>query len=273
MKLLVFSLLAASLCSPSVYAEQLLESGSFEMPPVTKRKPRSKGADLVKFSASSDWVKFTDQEDAKEGGKLILGVTNEVSRTGRQSIFVHFDGVTRPNATAQLSSSLISIRSGKPYHFAIYGRVDKDNPLTKDQRLPYLKLRIDWFMADKEEQTGEVEWRVQPMPGSKNRKPLFVMGKWTEYFADVVSPEGAAFAKVTWFWETTPEVGSTEGVIYFDDAVIVGEPGPVEVEEGEEGAVAEKPTEDMQETEAVVPLSTKPETKPDVEEPEEKKEE
>lgn len=271
MKFLVFSLLAAATFSPAIHAAQLLESGSFELPPVTKRKLRSEGADVSKFSASPDWVKFADEADHKEGGKLILGITNEIAHTGRQSIFVHFDNISRKNASAQLSSGLISILPSREYRVAMYGRVDKDQPLTRDQRLPYLKLRVDWFKADKEEQTGEVDWRVQPMPGSKNRKPLFVSGKWTEYFADVTSPDDAAYVKVTWFWETSNEEGSTDGVIFFDDAVIIGEPGAVEPEDGEEMVEGEKSEGEMnQPDEAVVPLSTQPQEKPKMEEPEEK---
>ena len=72
---------------------------------------------------------------------------------------------------------------------------------------------MDWFKADKEEQTGDVVWRVQPIPGSPNLKPLFTAGKWTEFYADVKSPEEAAFVRITWYWETPPKEGMTDGVI------------------------------------------------------------
>ncbi len=215
-----------ALCASS-FAGQLLESGSFEWPPVSSRKPRSNGADVSKSAMNADWITFTDKPDA-EGGQLILGLTNEISRTGRQCIYVEFNKLTKPLVSTQLSSNFIPVFPGKPYHVAIWGRISKKQPLTLDQRVPYLKLRIDWFMADKEEQTGEVIWKVQPIPGSKLRKPLFTSAQWNEYFADVKSPADAAFIKVTWFWDTPPQEGETNGVIYFDDAVIEGDAPPKE---------------------------------------------
>lgn len=256
----------------SSFAEQLMERGSFELPPVTRRKARSEGADLSKFVGG--WVQFKDKADAA-GGRLILGLTNEVSRTGRQSLFVRFDKLTKPQAKGELASELIPILPGKPYHVGIWGRVDKENPVTLDQRLPYLKLRIDWFMAPGKEpaeddegadvdvtpvsgdstkeddnspltyaQTGEPVWRLQPLPGSKNRPPFFRSGRWTEFFVDVKSPADAAFIKVTWYWETPPDAGETNGVMYFDDATVEGESGPREVpfaDEPDDDAPAAKP--------------------------------
>ena len=240
-----FALLA--LCASS-FAEQLLESGSFEWPPVTRRKPRSEGADVSKSAMNAEWITFTDKADA-EGGRLILGLTNEISRTGRQCMYVEFNKLTKTLVSTQLSSDFIPVFPGKPYRVFIWGRVAKKEPVALDQRLPYLKLRIDWFMADKEEQTGEVVWKVQPIPGSKLRKPVFTAAQWSEYFANVKSPDDAAFIKVTWFWDTPPQEGETNGVIFFDDAGITGEAPPKEEvvfdEElkDDEKPAAEKPAE------------------------------
>ncbi len=225
----------------SAFAEQLLESGSFEWPPVTHRKARSEGADLSKSAMNAEWVTFQDKPDA-EGGRLVLGLTNEIARTGRQSIFVQFDKLAKPLTSTQLASDFVPILPERQYHFGIWGRMDKKMPISLDQRVPYLKLRVDWFKADKEEQTGEVVWRVQPIPGSPNLKPLFTAGKWTEFCTDVKSPEEAAYVRITWYWDTPPQEGMTDGVIYFDDAVIVGESGPKEDPFAEELAAAEAET-------------------------------
>ncbi len=222
----------------SAFAEQLLESGSFEWPPVTHRKARSEGADLSKSAMNAEWVTFQDKPDA-EGGRLVLGLTNEIARTGRQSIFVQFDKLAKPLTSTQLASDFVPILPERRYHFGIWGRMDKKMPISLDQRVPYLKLRVDWFKADKEEQTGEVVWRVQPIPGSPNLKPLFTAGKWTEFSTDVKSPEEAAYVRITWYWDTPPQEGVTDGVIYFDDAAIVGESGPKEDPFAEELAAAE----------------------------------
>jgi hypothetical protein len=223
----------------SAFAAQLLESGSFEWPPVTHRKARSEGADVSKSAMNAEWIAFTDKPDS-EGGRLVVGVTNEIARTGRQSIFVQFDKLTKPQTSAVLASDFIPILPEKPYHFGIWGRMDRKLPISLDQRVPYLKLRVDWFKADKEEQTGDVVWRVQPIPGSPNLKPLFTAGKWSEFYTDVKSPEDAAYVRITWYWDTTPKEGMTDGIIYFDDAIIVGESGPKEDPFAEELAEAER---------------------------------
>ena len=176
---------------------------------------------------NAEWLTFKDSIK-EEGGKLILGLTNEVFRTGRQCMFVQFDKLTRPITVAQLASDFVSIKPSEKYHVSIWGRIDKKLPLTLDQRVPHLKMRVDWFMADKEEQTGNVEYRVQSIPGSPNRPPMFSSTKWSEYYADIKAPEDAAFMRVTWTWETPPQAGETHGIVYFDDAGIHGESGPKE---------------------------------------------
>jgi|GEM_PF-1300262 len=208
------------------------QSGSFEWPAVMARKTISeKGADITKSAMNAEWRSVKDKHDP-DGGQLLLGLTNRVARTGRQCLFVEFNHVTKPNASAVVSSDLLPVLPNQPYHVAIWGKVDKERPLTLAQRLPYLKLRIDWFTAGTEEegpeQSGEPVWKVQPMPGSKHRKPLFTVTEWTEYFANVKSPEDAAFVKITWSWETLPEEGETDGIIYFDDATLFGDAPPKE---------------------------------------------
>ena len=151
-------------------------------------------------------------------------------------------------------------RPGDPIPEGCFLQVVGQADMTLDQRVPYLKLRVDWFMADKEEQTGEVVWKVQPMPGSKLRKALFNSGEWNEFFANVKSPDDAAFIKVTWFWDTPPQEGETNGVIYFDDAVIEGEAAP------KEEVVFE---EEMKDEEKPVPIKP-PETVKAPAKPEEK---
>ena len=220
----------AILCaSASAFAERtpLLESGSFEWPPVSRKKALSEGADVSKSAMNAEWLTFKDSTK-EEGGKLILGLTNEISRTGRQCMFVQFEKLTRPIAVAQLASDFVSIKPSETYHVSIWGRIDKKNPITLDQRVPHLKLRVDWFLADKEEQTGNVEYRAQPIPGTANRAPMFSASKWSEYYANLKAPEDAAFMRVTWTWETPPQAGETHGIVYFDDATIEGESGPKE---------------------------------------------
>ena len=136
--------------------EQLLSQGSFEFPPVTKRRARNAGGAPSKMPVDREWLEFKD--DAKgDGGKLIAGLTNEMKLWGNQAIFVHFDKVTKKNARVSLASDLISILPDKIYRIGISGRVDKDNPVAMDTRLPYLKLRVDWFKKVKKTAPGSEE--------------------------------------------------------------------------------------------------------------------
>jgi hypothetical protein len=220
--------------------QNLLESGSFEWPPVRKKKAISEGADISKSAMNAEWLNFKDS--TKEGGgKLVLGLTNEIFRTGRQCMFVEFDKLSRPSAVAELASDFVSILPGESYRVGIWGRIERANPITLDQRVPHLKLRVDWFLADKEEQTGNVEFRVQPIPGSANRAAMFTSGKWSEYFATFKAPADAAFMRITWTWESGSEVGETHGVIYFDDASIEGISGPKEDPFADEPEMTEEP--------------------------------
>jgi hypothetical protein len=129
--------------------EQLLTQGSFEFPPVSKRVPldKTRKGDPTVQPIDPEWRVFKDSGESPEG-KVTVGLTNEqhYGVAGRgQALFVQFDKVTKKRAAAVLATDLISIQPGKPYHINIYGRVDKTDPVALDTRLPYLRLRVDWF--------------------------------------------------------------------------------------------------------------------------------
>lgn len=219
----------------SAFGQQLLESGSFEWPATTKRKARSEGGDLTKSAMSAEWITFKDKPDDKEG-RLIMGLTNEISRSGRQSLFVNFDKLTKKNIKGVLASDLIPVQPGQSYKIGIYGRVDKKEPIALDTRTPWLRLRIDWFKNGVDEDSGETvmeqvgnpddDAKGHPLPGAKTRKPYFVSTEWKQFWANVKSPADAEFVKVTWTWETYQQDGETNGIMFFDDATIEGAPGP-----------------------------------------------
>lgn len=226
-----------ALVSAHAFAAQLLESGSFEYPRVKARTPLAQGGTPM-LGPKSDWVLFVHPKADAEKGAVIGGITNELARTGKQSLFIEFDKFKAKVSGVTLASGLISIQPGKPYHVAIWGRLNKKKPLTIDQRICYLKLLVEFYTADKETQTGSPVFKAQPMPDSRNRPetrpPMFSAARWSEFFVNVNSPEDAAFIKITWKWESTTEDGETTGVIYFDDASLEGEKGPEPPEPEEE---------------------------------------
>lgn len=242
------------------HADQLLPSGSFESPRVAARTPLAKGGSPM-LGGGTDWRMFVHPRRAEDGA-LVSGLTTELTRTGRQSLYVEFDHFRAPQQGVVLESRFVSILPGKPYRVSIWGRLPKKGPLTLDQRLPFLKLFVEFFQADRETQTGDVATgvRIQPLPGSPDRPPLFTNAKWTEFFGEFPSPADAAFIKITWKWDTPPQDGETTGSIFFDDATIQGEAGPVSADEelpmddDEDDAPAAKPGGDKPALPAGKPL-------------------
>lgn len=242
-------------------AAQLLETGGFETPRVKARTPLSKGGTPLLSGAKPEWTIFGHVPADAVNGSVNAGITNEVARTGKQSIFIDFQKFKGVNSGVTLAGELISVLPNKPYHISIWGRVDRKNPLTLDQRVPYLRLLVEFFQADKETQTGNPIFRVQPMPDSLDKPPtraaMFTWKNWSEYFVNTITPEDAAFMKVTWKWEAAKDPGETSGVIYFDDATIEGEPGPIPPEEPDPDAVPEPSElgEEMKELERLEKLN------------------
>jgi hypothetical protein len=222
---LTFAILAA-VATPAP-AAQLLESGSFESPRVKERTPKNKGGSPIRAS-NSDWVQFDDKVDEVDG-KLKAGITNEMAHTGKQALYIEYEKLGTDKAAVTLTSDMVSIMPDKEYRVSIWGRLPRRKPLTIDQRLGYLKLFVEFFKADREtpcEEGEAITMRAQPMPGSKNRPAMFTDSKWTEYYSKIESPKDAAFMRVRWQWDSPAQEGTTSGTIFFDDATIIGEPGP-----------------------------------------------
>jgi hypothetical protein len=215
------------LLPPFARENQLIDTGGFEMPHVKGRVPKDDPqGNFIKF-AQGEWIQFAENESAKKA-KMSAGLTNEIARTGMQSIYVSFDHVKERLAAIFLSSELIQVKPKSPYHVSIWGRIDRKKPITLDGRVPILKVEIEFFQEDRETQTGETIVRVQPVPGTPNRPLLFSSERWSEYYVDVTPPEDGVYVKVTWYWSTTSDDGETNGVAFFDDATIEGE--KVEIE-------------------------------------------
>lgn len=227
---------------PFARENQLIETGGFEMPHVTGRMPKElPGGNFLKF-AQGEWVQFSSSPKALLGG-MTAGLTNEIAHSGRQSLYVSFTNVKERLASVSLSTDLVPVKPSSRYHVAIWGRIDRKNPITLDQRVPVLRLHAEFFKDDHETQTGETVVRVQPIPGTPNRPLMFTSDRWTEYFADLTAPEDGAYIKVTWVWSTTSDAGLTNGVAYFDDATIEGEKvEPVETPEPTEEKPPGAPT-------------------------------
>ena len=225
---------AISAAALSAHGENLLENASFELPNVAGETRVQDGGDPAKAESATSWADFTTGEKGTDG-KIVVGITDQIARTGKQSVFIDFPKVTEPAQRADLPTTLIPIQPGKPYRISIWGRIDRKRPLTLDERRPHVWVYIGFFEADGETRVGEPVLAVKLIPGTvvAGRKPdlVFVSNKWTEFVAEVTPPEGAAFMHVIWSWVIGKEEGETDGVIYWDDAAVEGERGSARVDE------------------------------------------
>jgi hypothetical protein len=204
------------------HADNLLENGSFELPAVKGRVPVANGGDPARVKPTG-WEQLEAKPDT-EGGKLVAGLTNEIARTGKQSLFVDFEKLTAPSRQASLVTHLIPVKASQSYKVSIWGRVDGKRPLALDERRPYLWIDVQFLKADRETEAADSQLGVQLIPGrivpGDINDLIFVSWKWSESVALVETPKDSAFLQVTWTWGVPSDKGETDGIIFWDDAAI-----------------------------------------------------
>jgi len=217
---------ASFLLAAAGNAQNLLVNGSFDAPVIVGRIPESAGGTPVQAGVQSSWAAFAVSPETSDG-RVIAGMTTEVARTGKQSLFVDFVNVTASSRAAVLRTHLIPIKGGHTYRVSLWGRIDRKRPLTLDERGAEVLLEVRYFAADQTSDVGEPVTGTQLIPGEMvpgtTPELIFRSGKWKESFAKASAPEGAAFIRVTWTWATPEKSGETDGVIYWDDAAILDE--------------------------------------------------
>jgi len=216
------------------------------LPTVKTTTLKDSGGNPVNNGINSLWHTFSIKSQPP-GGVLTAGLTNEIAHKGAQSFFVKFDNVERSYQNAVLQTVPIAVIPDTPYRLNFWGRVDKKNPLTLGERPAYLKIQIEFFKEDGTTPTGDPEYRIQSLPGSKNRDPIFTADKWNEFFLEFTPPTDATFMLVNLMFETGSNPGKTNGIIYVDDFSITGEFSgkkvpPPKPEDAEETAPAAETT-------------------------------
>jgi hypothetical protein len=205
------------LSTPAPLPSIPFENASFEQPVVEKRTLEWEGGN-PKNTETSSWSHFLRRPGQGEGA-LNIGMTNEIARTGKQSIYLDFAGITGTGKTfkANLMTQLLPVQPKKPYRVGMWGRMDKERPLTLDQRRPFLRMQFEFYKEDEETSVGETEYRVMRIPGSLKRL-LFTSSQWSRAYGIVRAPSGAALMKVSYEFEVPNEDGKTDGTLFFDDA-------------------------------------------------------
>jgi hypothetical protein len=231
-----------ALASAGAFADNLVKNASFEEPKVEGRTPNQKGGHPSGEGIETTW---THLQSMDRTGKVTVGMTSEIARTGKQSVYVQFDDAEKTRG-AFLMSDLIPIKAEEKYRISLWGRTDAKRPLTLDQGRPSQVLEVEFYPADQASRIGETNFRTQMIPGMADRI-LFISSRWSEYYAEFKSPAGAEFMKITFRWESPKREGPANGIIYFDDAAVEGAPGtlvpsldpPAPVEES--GPASERP--------------------------------
>jgi hypothetical protein len=221
MRFLFLAACALSASALSARGANLLENGSFEQPVVTERTTEGNGGNPARISLNSAWASLI-VDPGSEGGKLQVGLTNEIARTGKQSLFLDFDRVAARGRKAVLKTKPIAIKPSQQYRLSLWGRIDRKRPIALDERRPQMWLEVRFLQEDQTTETGEPIAGAQFLPGEiipGGPHPLtFVSEKWKETSAQLTTPETARFVTITWYWLTTGDEGETDGTIYWDDA-------------------------------------------------------
>jgi hypothetical protein len=191
------------------------KNASFEEPVVGKRTDVIEGGNPTTVEANN-WGHFVRRK-GKGAGALNVGMTNEIARTGKQSIYLDFAAITGQRFTASLMTQLLPVKPGVPYKVGMWGRLDKARPLTLDQRRPYLAIEFEFYKQDEETQVSDTEARNMRIPGSL-KKFLFTSSQWSQAYGIARVPAGATLMKVSYVFNVPNEAGETDGTIFFDDA-------------------------------------------------------
>lgn len=205
--------------------DNILKDGGFETPHADGRVLKENGGDPSNNGVGPGWIPFRF-ETSGTNGHVTGGLTSEVARSGTQSLFIRFDHVNRAYQSAILVSNFIPVASGTDYLVGIWGRTDAKDLINSQGRSAYLKMQVDYFAKDANESVGETFFAVQPLPGSKQREAFFKPDEWNLFCKKLTTPADAVFAQITFRWETGSDPGEVNGIMYFDDAAMLGPPAP-----------------------------------------------
>ena len=198
---------------------------------VEKRKAVTEGGNPARIEAT-DWGHII-RRNGKGEGALNIGLTNEIARTGKQSIYFDFAAIAGKGFTGTLMTELVPVKQQLPYRIGMWGRLDKDRPLTLDQRRPYLRMEFEFYKEDEETQVGDTEFRVMRLPGSL-KKLLFTSSNWSRAYGVVRAPAGAALMKVSYVFNIPNDPGKADGILFFDDAFVEELPEDFPIEASDE---------------------------------------
>jgi len=226
MKPLVPVFIVVALAFPLFAGADVVFQNSFESPSVKTRTPKAAGGDISKADPAHPeekpfWLSFGDQPNiGATGGSIIAGVTNEVARTGNQSLFIEASKLSAPYIGASFSTRPLPIAGGKYYKISLWGRNDAKKPLIRAAAQLFLKMQIDFFTDEGKTETGDTQYLLQPLPGGKGYASTFVPTSWQPVGLHFGAPPKAKFMVLSFRCDSSAEKGAITGCIYFDDLTL-----------------------------------------------------
>jgi len=221
MRFFLFFLLCCSWSASGFAAANLIPQSGFEIPVVKGRTALDQGGDPSQDGKNPAWYSFK-VDTTGSNATMSAGLTNAVSRTGKQSLYVDFNHVDQAYQSVILISNFIPVVSGTQYVVSIWGRTDSNDLIDSEGRSAYLKLEVDFFAKDGNQSVGDPIYAVQPLPGPKDHDAYFTPDGWHAFVVKIMSPPGAVFAQINWRWETGGDPGVINGIMYFDDPALTG---------------------------------------------------
>ena len=188
-------------------AQSPVAASGFEDTPTQGRTLLSEGGNPADASNNPLWKKAGDSAKFTEGGTVVLGLTDEVARSGKQSLFVSFDNVTTKYRGATIASSLIPVQAGGVYRLSLWMRGSEAKPIKDGVNV---KATIIFLQDDESTEIGKTAY----LDGNV---AAFPPGGWSEFSKKITAPELAAFAQVSWSWHALPAEPPANGEVFVDD--------------------------------------------------------
>src|SRR5687768_17140306 len=131
----IFAALLGVVTAASHAQPRVIENASFEQPKVEGRRSVLDGATPVETETlKSSWTQLYPSKKDEAPGRIVVGLTNEIARTGSQSLYVDFEKIQKARKSAVLMSSLLPVKPEQPYKISIWGRLDRNRQLTLEDR-------------------------------------------------------------------------------------------------------------------------------------------
>jgi hypothetical protein len=200
-------------------AANLPENGGFEDPPVSARATIQDGGDPTNGGSGPGWSKIRPKK-ADSLGEIVLGLTNEVAHSGKQSLFVEFNHFLGGANGAALVSEMLPVQPGQDYLFSIWNRLDANSPVTTSGTA-ILKINIGYFTSDATPVAGKSLNTYAPLAPGRGNAELSAQ-EWSVIERKAPTPADAAFARITLIWQS--DAAEVTGTVFFDDVALAIHP-------------------------------------------------